>query len=620
MTIDRLYKLDALLYKKVLTVSEWAESTRYMPQTHGLFSYSQTPFLREPSAYLSDIAGTCRVVMMTPAQVGKTTMIENFLGWISEYDRNNVLLILDSLKTGQRMSKNRLRPFLRDVCGIGGSDDKQKDKSKEICNISLATGANLIIGSASSASDLCSTPAKYLLADELDRWVETLVREGDPLLLAFQRQMRFRGMALLTSTPTTEDGRIYKHFMLGTAQRWVAVCECGADLPCHYADIDFSGDTPTVSCPKCGQILAQDDVSRLRHMYTPPTSQSAYRDKFGRLARSFSVEGTLCHSFYTWGQLKKEELAAKAIGVESTRSFINTRLGEVFRAETDVSFDVSDLQRLVYRYRLDAIPKEIGLITCGIDTQDNGLALEVVGWGVDGIACGLGFHWIDGDTATSDPWIKLREMLQKKYTTEIGQELPISFSCIDSGGHRTQEVYAFAAMNRGIVCIKGYTSRNGQDPFINNYTMQKITSIGRGTGRVPLYRLGVNAGKDMLLDMISKSLAGNIVLKWTNDYNAGYTESYFDMVTAERRVETPKGGRWELLPGRRNEGLDCRIYAMAAHDIIKARKGEVSSIEAMRGAKKNEDSAKKSVDKSSQSSADVQESTKSPRMAVKRSL
>ncbi len=144
------------------------------------FTYDTTPFLRYPTACLGDIGGTCRVIIQSPAQVGKTVTIENFLAWVCEYDRQNALLILDSDKTGKRMSKNRLRPFLRDTCGINTKESRalNPDASKEISNIGLAPGANLIIGSSKSASDLCSTPVKYLLCDELDRWKDKLKDSG----------------------------------------------------------------------------------------------------------------------------------------------------------------------------------------------------------------------------------------------------------------------------------------------------------------------------------------------------------------------------------------------------------------------------------------------------------
>jgi phage terminase large subunit GpA-like protein len=51
-----------------------------------------------------------------------------------------------------------------------------------------------------------------------------------------------------------------------------------------------------------------------------------------------------------------------------------------------------------------------------------------------------------------------------------------------------------------------------------------------------------------------------------------YGEEYFKQLTAERLVtRIVKGfprGSWEKEPGRRNEALDCRVYARAAAAIF----------------------------------------------------
>lgn len=593
MMDDRLYGLEAYNWKPMMDAATWAEQHRYMPQTHGLFSFAQTPFLRLPTQCLSDIAGTCRVVLKTPAQVGKTTMIENMLGWICEYDRSNTLLILDSLKTGQRMSKNRLRPFLRETCGINGRGDTNQDKSKEVCNIGLETGANLIIGSASSASDLCSTPAKYLCADELDRWTDVLDKEGDPLSLAFQRQMRFRGMALLTSTPTVEDGRINVHYKLGTMETWCAVCHCGCLMPCHYDDIDFTSDIPTIACKSCGEVYTQSQIEKLEHRYSEPQNMHPYADRYGRVCRSFEVFSTLCHSFYSWETLREEERAARALGEEAERSFRNTRLGEVYipKNETVVVYS-ADIQRVsVDTYKLDALPREIVFCTAGIDTQDNGFAIEIVGWNIDAsCAYGIEWMWIDGKPEKdSKIWNRLTDIIERRrYKREDGKTLGVIYAAQDSGGHYTNAVYAYSLRHTRHIAVKGYTNERADVPFLYDISSQKAKNVGNGSAKVKLHVIGVNAGKDMLLNMMTQTLDGDRCLFWPIDFLCGYDNNYFEQLTAEKRTSTARGVRWELLPGRRNEALDCRIYAMYAAHLLLSQRGAIASImesEAAVGAK-----------------------------------
>lgn len=582
------YLIPILQRPKRVDCAQWAEINRFMPSTHTLFSFLQTPFFREPTRYLSDLAGTCRVILSTPAQVGKTTAIENFLGWIAAYDRSNTLLIFDSLKTGQRMSKNRLRPFLRDTCGInatgqGGTKYKNPDASKEVCNISLATGANLMIGSSSSASDLCSTPAKYLCCDELDRWKDEIKGEGDPVSLALQRQMRFRGMALFTSTPTVEDGRINAQFLLGTQEIWGVICSaCGRWWDCRWDTIDWGGEEPTVYCPHCGQVYTETDVMALDHAYSAPQNPAPITDHYGRIVRSYRVYGTLCHAFYTWRSLREYEREALMQGEASYQSYRNTRLGEVYIPRSERIIYGSDIQRMgCVDYHLDALPKDIAFLTAGIDTQDNGLAVEICGWCADASrAYGIEWIWLDGrPERDSTVWHALTDIIEKRrYKREDGKTLGVIYAAQDSGGHFTTSVYAYSLRHPRHLSVKGYVRTKDVLPFLYGITMQKATSLGSGTGKVKLHIVGVNTGKDMLLDMISKTLDGERCLSWPRDLLCNYDHNYFEQLTAEKRINTKYGVKWELMPGRHCEASDCRIYAMYAAHLLLSQRGALASI------------------------------------------
>ncbi len=581
------YLIPILQRKPRVNCAIWAEQNRFMPSTHGMFSFIQTPFFKEPTRHLSDLAGTCRVVLSCPAQTGKTTAIENFLGWMCDYDRANTLLIFDRLKTGQKMSKNRLRPFLRDVCGINstgqvGTKYRNPDASKEICNISLRTGANLMIGSSSSASDLCSTPAKFLCCDELDRWKDELSGEGDPVALALQRQMRFRGMALFTSTPTLETGRIHQHFLLGTQETWGVICSgCQSWFSVRWDGIDWCGDTPTVNCSECGAVFSEAEVKMLEHRYSPPANENPEHDKYGRIVRSYRVFGTLCDAFYSWDGLKELERSALALGDASYQSFRNTRLGEVYVPRSERIIYGADIQRIaVYDYKRDALPSDIVFLTAGVDTQDSGFAIEICGWNADASrAYGIEWLWLDGDPKKPAIWQALTKIIERRrYKRDDDKTLGVIYAAQDSGGHHTNRVYAYSLRHARHIAVKGYVRLREDTPFLYKISLKKLTSAGNGKAKVKLHNIGVNAGKDMLLDMISKTLDGERCLFWPYDLMCNYDANYFEQLTSEKRTNTAKGVRWVLLPGRKNEALDCRIYAMYAAHLLLSQRGEIPSI------------------------------------------
>lgn len=497
-----------------------------------------------------------------------TETLINMLGWIVEYDRANTLLIMDTKTSGIALSKNRIRPFLRDVCGLdysktASSKGKDNDHSMNAVDLGIGRGANVKIGSSRCAGDLCSTPVKYLLMDELDRWQQEIRGEGDPISLAFQRQLRFRGMTVMCSTPTLEDGRINKYFKQGTCETWCAVCKCGAFMPCRWSDIDWSDPRePTIACKECGQVYTEMDIKGLDHEYSPPANADPFKDNFGRIWRSFEVFGTLCHSFYSWKSLRDYEIQALKTGEASYQSFVNTRLAEVYKPRDELSVELPALMRECRDdYSPYDLPVEVDFLCAGIDTHDNCLFVEVVGFSKDGREhWGVEYFVAPYDLQSQGGIRDCLEMLATKaYARVDGVELKIALSFIDSGGHRTNEVYTMAARSSRMMAIKGVAnSRDKQDPLIRK--LSKVSLNGNVKGKTHLLVLGVNAGKDALFDMEVRTITGDRCLHyWAG---GGYDKTYFAGLLSEKKV----GGKW-IAPQRGNtpnEPLDCRVYAMAA--------------------------------------------------------
>lgn len=561
---DRMYKLNVLQSRPMMDAARLAVMTRYMPATSAMFSFDQTPYLETPTASLSDIAGVCGVVVKSPAQIGKSTMIENFLSWIVEYDRANTMVILDTQKSAEKMSRGRIRPFLR-TRGINNpknSATKDPDKSNSVVNIGLGSGANLFLCSAKSPSDLRSTPSKYCAFDEVDAWPIELIGEGDPLQNAIQRMMRFRGMYLITSTPTLYEGRINQNFLIGTQETWGCECECGAFMDVRFDDIDFNGDTPVYCCKKCGQVYNEQDVIALHHRYSEPKNSKPFIDKYGRRLRSFEIFGTLCHHFYTWDYLKRLEEQSQALGEASYQSFRNTRLAEVYKHKDSIDIAPEELMKQSNDdYSPDCLPVDVAFIVCGLDTHDKCLFCETAGFSADlKHIYGLDYSILEGDPSEPDVWKKFEEVFNRTYKKHDGTEIKPRFAFCDSGGHRTNAVYMYSFRNRRFMPIKGFVTNNPDtpDPLIGRQQRLKLNAGIKGKCIVQM--IGVNAGKDELANLAVLTVAGDKRLHYID--GCGYGYEYFCGLLSEKKI----GGKWIAPYGSKtdNEPLDCRIYAMAA--------------------------------------------------------
>lgn len=508
---------------------------------------------------MSDIAETACVIVKCPSQTGKSESILNMLGWICEYDRANTMLVFDTLKSGTKFSRNRIRPFLRDVCGINNPNNTEKnpDKSNSVFDIGLGRGANLTIASSKSPNDLASNPVKYLLLDELDRYPGELKGEGDPVMLALQRQLRFRGMTVMSSSPTIYENRIYQNFLLGTQQTWGCLCECGAFMDVRYDDIDFSGSTPTYSCKQCGLVYSENDIKQLEHTYSEPKNKEPFKDEYGRIWRSFEVFGTLCHAFYSWDGLKRQENASLLLGDASYRSFRNTRLGELY-IQKDETVESSELSRCCRSdFDVECIPDDVRSITIGVDTHDSCLYAFTCGWSMDSKRLyGLDYSVISGDPDLPQTWDGLKRLFDVEYKRVDGKILKPVFAFIDSGGHKTAGVYRACIKNPRYMAIKGYVTNNphAQDPLLGQIKKLKVPGFKM---KAWTQMIGVNAGKDDLLLRIKLTCSGEKCMFYPGF--GCFDKQYFDGLLAEKKID----GKWKVVD-RSNEPLDTLIYSLSA--------------------------------------------------------
>lgn len=574
-----------------MTVSEFAEANVVLQEGAARgqkFSYKNRPYFREPSDAMGDNLHNSRVVIVSPTQLGKTSAFLNFLFYMITYDPDNCLVILDSNKTAEKLSRVRIRPFLRDqakLTSLQKGSVTSEDKSASVNNISITGGKNIIIGSARSASDLCSFSAKYLLCDEVSRFPEVLDKEGDPITLSLQRQETYtRSMSILTSTPTTDTCTIWQHYLLGTQERWCAVCECGHYMPVEYKDIDFTDiEHPTYACPNCGTVYDEHTVQhKLVHMYAPPVNPNPFKDRYGRVCRSFHITGTLCPERYSWKFLREKELAARQTGAGGYQSFVNTSLGEVYYPGVDESIDVNKMLQCRRYFDKDHIPKWVQFVTCGIDTQDNRFELIVIGSDKSRKhICFIERKVIAGDLRQSQVWTDLLNHLNDfRCVTRDGRVLPIQISCIDSGGHFTQDVYAFCLRSPRLRPIKGLGNCNSSKDLIYKVSDVPVKAYANGAGRIQLTFVNVNYAKDIIREQMLKIQSNYKESDWviSSHLDAQFDVLFFDQMNAEFRESYQQGKyRWVCKPGVRNEALDCTVYAITAVDIARLMTGNAAT-------------------------------------------
>lgn len=579
---DRMYKLEGIIIPKKESVTEWTVKNHYLKRTGSYLSYKKYPFMVEPTDSMGRLHDTFEVVIMCPAQASKTTAIMNFIGWTLKYQRENILVILDNANNAQKLAKNRVKPFLMDVCHLLDDTERQQsaDKSNSAVNIALASGVNLMLGSAKSASDLCSQPCAFVLLDEVDRYVE-LSGEGDPVTLASARTKTYRNsMIVCTSTPTVkDDSRIMSQWKLGTAERWGVICPtCQHFFSPMWKDIDWGDpEKPTTACPTCGEVWTEADIIGMEHKYEQ-TNPSPIHDEYGRIMRSYAINGLLMHDQTTWKALKQLEIAAIQTSESAIQSFYNTRLGEVYERPSEMRIDPDILSRCAScRYDDQSLPSDILSIVISSDTHDDCLYLLTAGFSSDGERVYLiRYDILMGDPDDKHVWAQYDRLMCEVYKTEDGRYLRPIFACGDLGGHRSRSVALYSLRNPRFRCVRGYRAPNlGQstcvDPLLNRVSPYKLTEGVKTT--VPVQYVGVSGAKDRLNKWQRLTIAGEqhifapaVKKCFDIDFWKGMTIEIRDNVGRWVCPYTPSGKGHMA-----NEPTDLMVYAMAAFEMWKTQ-------------------------------------------------
>lgn len=498
------------------------------------------------------------VVVMAGAQVGKTEVILNVIGYHIAHDPSPILVLQPTLEIAQSFSKDRLSPMLRDTPQLRGKvkDPRSRDANNTTTHKVFPGGHISLVGS-NSAAGLASRPIRVVLCDEVDRYPASAGSEGDPIQLARKRSATFWNRKIvMVSTPTNKGAsRIEASFEESDKRRFFVPCEdCGHEQPLKWSGVQWEKDKPETAvyvCDECGSCWS--DAARNRSVRK---GQWQATEEFTGIA-GFHINGI----YSPWTPLSdavRDFLSAKKMP-ETLRVWTNVYLAESWEDQGQTVDDYDVAQRAEeFGTKLD---RGVVVVTAGIDVQDDRIEVETVGWGRSEESWSLDYRTLYGDPSTPQLWQDLDAMLATKYDTEDGRVLQIRSACIDSGGHYTKAVYDFVRPREGrrVFAIKGMAGESR--PIVSRPSRNNI-------GKIRLFTLGVDNIKSLTFSRLQIQSEGPGYCHFPNDR----PDEYFKQLAASEKIVTKfhKGfPRREFIKTRtRNEALDCRVYATGALAIL----------------------------------------------------
>ena len=575
---------------KKQTVSEWADANRVLVSESsaepGQWRTDRAPYQREIMDAFTQ-PGVWQIVIMSSAQVGKSEIELNMMGCAIDNDPGPMLYIQPTDKVAEDYSKRRIAPMIQACRHL--RDKVFKARSRDAANtITMKTfpGGSLAIIGANSPADLSSKPVRYIFMDETDRFPQSAGTEGDPQELAERRTETYRHnrKIIKTSTPTIKgQSRIEADYMNGTQEEWHTQCPyCGKFTFIRFDDIRFEKETFTNEsgdedykvkrvvwrCPVCEHEIDEHKCKRLPAKWVAKNPQALQNG-----IRSFRLNAFMS----PWSDWRDIVWKFWEMRIENglEEALFNRR--EHYAAE---------------------VPAGVLVLTCGIDTQDNRLEYEVVGWDRNGQSWGISRGVIPGRADTREVWDEVDELLDREWTLPNGLKLRILATFIDSGGHFTTQVYKECARraSRRIWPIKGEKGEGKPE----------CRPMTRNHGDGAKFMLGVDAGKEGIMYEAQVQEPGPNYMHFPTEPRAGYSMDYFRGLISERMEIHRKGGRASVVWVQyrdRNEPLDCRNYARAAYRYFNWQfdklemyvNGEEAPKKIMTSAEKEKKSARRRV-------------------------
>jgi phage terminase large subunit GpA-like protein len=550
----------------VLKVSEWADQYRKLSSESSASPGDWDTSVFEYQRGIMDIIHEDEIetlVMMTSAQVGKTEIINNIIGYLITNDPGPMINMNPTIRMGEAWSKDRFSPMVRDTEILHKiiKSPKTRDSNNTITHKTFP-GGHLTICGANSPASLAGRPIRIVITDDIDRNPASCGSEGDPILLITKRTAGFWNRFILhASTPTIKDlSRIESIWKVSDQRRFYVPChKCKHKQHLRWGQVKWQKDKYNNHLTGTAKYECEDCKTRWNDFQR---WQNVRKGKWKATVKPKikSIAGVHLNDMDS-PLVVLEKMVDKFLDSKDDRNklqvFVNTSLGEPFEEDTEKMDDF-----VLYKRR-EKYPAQVpagGLvIVAGVDVQKDRLECEVAAFGIGDESWNIDYWVIWGDTNLNNVWNDLDAKLETKFEHESGLSLKISCICIDSG-YATDNVYKFCKgkEERRIFATKG--SGTVGIPIISMPSK-------RNKFKVKLFHIGTDTAKLSIYSRLKMEDAGAGYMHFPLERDSEY---FAQLCAEEIRTKYTRGYPHRIWRQKRarNEALDCRVNALTALAIL----------------------------------------------------
>ncbi len=558
----------ALAPRKRRSVSQWADAERRLSTKGsalaGQWRTSRNPPLQEPMDCMSAKSGVREMAMMWPIQFGKTEVVLNGLGYTMTDAPGPVMVCLPGEVSMNKWVAQKLHPMIEEsptvqaaLRSVASRDSANTRTFKDF------VGGQLYLEHAGSPARLKSTSVMKLFVDEFDEFANNFPGGDDPGEMLDGRTSAFPATSLRAyiSSPQIKGlSRIEAKWLKSDQRRYHVPCpHCGHMQHLKWSGLHWSKDGSQVwyVCEENGCCIEEHHKTAMitagRWVAENPDSRvRGYH--INCLYYQFGLGPTWTELAALWREVQNDPARLK--------TFVNDRLAEPWEDASMRAVRHNAIQERAERYDLRTAPRGVLYVVAGVDTQDNRLAVKLIGFGR-----GLSFWVLDyvelpGDPADGAVWAALTDLLNRPIQSDAGYLLTVDATAVDVGGHRGEHVkhWGRQALVRRPMVIRGALQNNA--PIVSKPKLEDVTKGGRTDRKgVRVYTVGTVAAKHWLYGRLSVDADRGSEERQTH-FSDELEPSYFSGLVSE--TFNPAKNRFENRRGARNEPLDTWVYGFAA--------------------------------------------------------
>ena len=558
--------LEVLRPRERLTVSQWAEKNRVLPDGNAI----PGPWRNNVTPYLVEIMDTFgddvveKVIFVKPTQVGGTSAMENILGNLIDQAPAPTMIVYPSDDLAERTVDAKLEPMIK-ACKV--LSEKYREHISKKLQLKFGT-MTVYLNGANSPADLASTNIRDLFLDEVDKYPGASKKEADPVSLAIERTKTYttNRYIFMTSTPTLKTGHIWKAKKEADAEKhyFVPCPHCGQFIELKFAQIKWPSkdvvpekreraEMASYVCQACGAVITDQHKGKMLE-----AGRWEYVRKSAEHPKSVAYWiNTLYSPFTRFSEIAYEFMKSKD-DPELLQNFTNSWLAEPWedtRLKTNADL-VMERQTDVPAWEL---PEWTKLLTGGIDVQENCLYWTIRAWG----------DFMTSQNVAHGQALSMAEVervMNTEFKLPSGEKMMVELALMDSGD-QTDEVYNF--------CISNYDwvrpCKGSSTPLQGHYRISTVDKAGSQANGMQLVIVDGGKYKDMIAARMRRPNGrGSWMVHKDCDLE------YAEQVTAEHKItERSKGKviqKWDVKTSHAaNHYLDCEVYAAAAADMQEVR-------------------------------------------------